>query len=1528
MEYDSESSCEDRLRDLEASEELPSLQRSQKNEQEQASGSAPWHPLEGASFQPKVPFGVVNRSLSSQVKDIKVMEYYRKYSQNSNLEQYFSLPTTSASSEGIKYYYSLYELNPKPGDNGQCYKDFNLKSYVPKERRRWVRPPLVGQSCGTDSSGIYARPLADPSSPSPELKRATPETIPEEKSECHDTPDITERKAPSPTSSVASHRRLEWDSGADVGYYAATPHNKQESKKLSTIERMALARGCSAALRLDPEGTTESAKMQTGRLSSKSIMRPDANSTSLKETISGSESEVEITPIVKNHLSGVITGSDIKSEERKSSRLASQLSVPPSSNISESIFETPKSSGVFKVPVGSPVKYATEGRRIKARNLNACTSPLKKSSSMNILAMPTTKVPLKRSQSDLNLDARDKSKVLPRLIFNSTSSIATVVNKPTTCDKVIQTSFNVCSQESVGVQVSALEEEKPPLPKRGTSLTQRSLHSILKNSRNTYKVQPKRNEHSQKVSSKLSAEEQSEVDETRNSSLETGTDSSPVTPQPDDTENITGRANSFEYFPGHIYENVPNGSASHVSSVDTGRSNSTMPNTSSSVDEKLWGESDSLVRDLERSVNILKSLVDANKYDKDVKKRLIHHVVKRLVTTKYTDDRIEHNLEENVPWNPDDARKKVYRSEIIQALAKKHNTTDSSDDWKPQKKKIESSNSDKFDRNTDRTEMDGRKARMGLRTDDCGRSSNTPTDPNKSESSECFMPQRNYKSSKIKNIFCMKKKCEVPHGETTTSNSSAADQNRVLLDAAINSRRSPEDSSNQRVNDDWRLPTTVSERQFELRRCSNSDSGDSKLVSYAEMEKKNQLIWITNEISHLSNLKKLLEQPKKLDRPKQSPRKSQPVYKRPLTVPTCMPDTSPNPDSTPTPDVTENSWSSHCNLASCHNIVNSTATNLKQMKQVKKRNSFTQTSTETADAHSKTGGVIVSSKDQNHVQLANAYVQTLQVSSNQVFNSAGPVVCPVHQSFQQVQNCRCGEQTFQCQKQVQNTQHCGHRVKNPSLHNSPKGRHQKLQRFHRKEDRSVNSVSISPSPSNDISTDFSRLSLDRPGTDDNNLKQKDAKNHANTTRSRFARVDPNCRCVLRLEDEKAEKYKKSLDRICDLCSRCDVCKYDKSCECLNNKFENKEDDSQDSRESSSEKSEVVCQEMAENGHLTSRKTCKKTKKFCGCSGDCNCEFKVDEAKKSCRDCGEKMRSCHLTNSNEDKCSRKKEPNNVKCKCDKDCVCSGKFKDAEERINCQKYAPRKEFMNGEKLKSPEKSCKCCRTCGTAYQKNRKCECRISYPQPVAYELSFVENNRERKSSSKSENAEAGTLGKVSSSNSLPLTARSATCSCEDVKLQKQTKCSEKKNSLQEYLISNRPQFLEDMETRRHYLNEISQLRELRKEKRVQLIAMASSSSLFKPTVPTKTPKPVRRKLTDEAFKERLRKRYMRLNEVRSRRHQQEKQEEMRRNKLMARIFGKKLQQKVLRGQMDLSQSEKSFASEEAITDSNLGLEPGF
>lgn len=151
-------------------------------------------------------------------------------------------------------------------------------------------------------------------------------------------------------------------------------------------------------------------------------------------------------------------------------------------------------------------------------------------------------------------------------------------------------------------------------------------------------------------------------------------------------------------------------------------------------------------------------------------------------------------------------------------------------------------------------------------------------------------------------------------------------------------------------------------------------------------------------------------------------------------------------------------------------------------------------------------------------------------------------------------------------------------------------------------------------------------------------------------------------------------------------------------------------------------------------------------------------------------------------------------------------------------------------------------------------------------------------------------------------------------------------------------------MNNAETRRQYMSEISHLRQLRKEKRIQLLAMASTSKVVKsPKASSKPPgrnsmslsevcfvhpwdlhfslykclfflfflmcNPVyaQKRVSDEEMRDRLRKRYLRLNEVRHKKRLQEKQEEARRNKLMVRIFCKKLQQKVLRGQVDLSQS---------------------
>ena len=792
MDYDSGSSCDERVKDLQGPEEIPDSNAGTSRE-----NRAPSHWYNDTPTRSAQPVEVSKRLLSAQV-----LEYYNKMSRNSSLGRYFSLAEPNIHSDPTNYYQGVRCTIPDTGINigesrQESYIILSAEDKTPRERRRWARPPLIGQHSSPEvvPSTAYAGLSCIVSrSPSPiNKRRPTTDAIPEERSENRETRenlgDLSkepEQKTISPTSSVASHKPLEWDSGADVGYYNSLPHSKEKNKKLCTIERMALARGCSAALRLDPEGTTSSAVATSTYKSLR--MKPDANSTPLAVHVSGeSECEIEITPIVKHHLPGIIIGSQVKEKEFSSE--AGRAEVGKKTD------ETSNSKTITERAAPVQIKYPTEGFRASRGTKLVDVSSLKKSASMNLLAFPSSRLSLKRSQSELNLRAKEKKNVhgkLAPLIFNSTSSIATVVNKPATCDKIIQTNLETCCTESVGIQVSVelmepvkdtnapetnernevkeTEEEKPPLPKRASSLapsTSFPLHSILKNSQNTYDLRTTRKgdeaDKNSKETSRRSrgggapvetgepregGKTQESFDSSRNDSRSSMRSLNPPAVEESTGENATGRAsNSFEYFPGHVYENMPNGSTSQVSSIDTGRESrgSTMPNTSSSIDEKLWGDSDSLVRDLERSVNILKSLVDANKCDKQVKKRLIHHVIKRLVTAKYTDDRIDRDLEENVPWNPADARNKVYRNEIIQALANKHDdkTTDSSgEDWRPRKRNVNAkasssspkkinkdtraikemidlvasrssasttANSDKFafDRHTDRTLMDG-----------------------------------------------------------------------------------------------------------------------------------------------------------------------------------------------------------------------------------------------------------------------------------------------------------------------------------------------------------------------------------------------------------------------------------------------------------------------------------------------------------------------------------------------------------------------------------------------------------------------------------------------------------------------------------------------------------------------------------------------------------------------------------------------------------------------------------------------------
>ncbi|XP_044013128.1 uncharacterized protein LOC122855657 [Aphidius gifuensis] len=1367
MDYDSESSCEERLLDLEGRKHANKKSFHTKRIAAPLFYGTDIYSASDTTTQndtcPKTSTSkVVERTLSSQVK-----EYYNKYSQNSNLDRYFSHPDANLKNNCYEYRWRSRTDDLLDVNEVKNLKDEqSLINDIPKERRRWIRPPLIGQPSGASNEALassYAQKdksnnqTSSPESESKKIDDTNPTDDKNKDTKKNDsyTIEIIERatKTASPTSSVTSHKPLEWDSGADVGYALSTNKDKNINM-LSTIERMIYSKDlCTSELRMDPEGTTGSIVDQAGvskAFKSPSIndrhSKPNANSTRIVNDQTESEEEIEITPIVKPNMPGIITGNIIVEESDSTVGITDAFSMKKNTQINEkSIGDTPK----------IPTKYATE-KILKSKffkDFQCDSSSMRvKSASMNILglSMSSSTVPLlTRSQSELNLDGKNKKTSQLPLNFASSSSIATIVNKPLTCDKDIQTNFDeqmsLLKKESVGVQVSTInttsssnhdpksqsddeannkkinknntktgddkdEEKKPPLPERISSLgnNNNKLQSILKNS-----------------------------------DVQTKKDSRPASSQSERQEETTtasdaGRAsNSFEYFPGHIYQNVLQShskSTSRVSSVDTGLSHSTMPNTSSSIDGKLWGGSNNLVRDLERSVNILKLLVNANKCDKHVKKRLIHHVIKRLVTAKYTDDKIEHNLEENVPWNPDNARNKVYRADIIQALAKKQNNTnnndtseESSDDWKPRKRSsslskkinqndekkimemvrlvVSSENSDLFEeRNTDSLQdglQDGRTARMGLRPDDHQlhqrhrdkrvqkNSLNINTD--KSESSEGFLSNQKIIDNNKNKILINEK---INKTSTTTIASSNSDDKEI-----INKKKD--------VNKmDWRLPVTMSERQFELERSSYRAGVSSKLIDYVQMEKKNQLVWINNEINHLSCLKKLLEEPKRY------------TPDSPLLFDDKKNLSDDNSIDYLRKRELSKQWSSHGNLA------------VRQDKDVSKK---------------------ITTKSQN------CHVQTKITSSDDIESNN-------HHSRKSTSVSSIYEPTFVDASSTpvwSPRRHC-------TIHGNKKNSCTCSKKI-------SSSLELLPTNTKKKTTDNSKL------TAVNNSK-KDTKN----------RLNDRCKSEVNITEYQAQYS-----------------------------------------------------------------TDKKSSKHC----------------KSCR-CSS---STNTFNKNQIK---QKIENKINKQDDDDGTDDTDGTDGTDGTNDTHDTHESDECTCNKVQGVRS----CRVCGTLYSssRDRKCKCVQTYVKPVAYEISFDQEKIKKPLRKKKEKSSQCRLS-------------SAECSGSE------------QAPLQDYLTKNKPDFVDKIDKRQRCMTELTQLRQLKKEKRNQYLSMTSPSDLIIPQKIINPPVTSTRKISDEEMKNRLRMRYLRLNEVKLKRQKKDKEEQARRNHLMAKIYCKKLQQKVLKGQVDLSQS---------------------
>lgn len=122
---------------------------------------------------------------------------------------------------------------------------------------------------------------------------------------------------------------------------------------------------------------------------------------------------------------------------------------------------------------------------------------------------------------------------------------------------------------------------------------------------------------------------------------------------------VEDRANSFEYLPGHVYENterhVPLDSHGTSSiSIHNQISNNETPDEQTKSWDSTATTSSNLEKDVQKGVDIISEFLRGScAQDSELKKKLIRRVVDKLVTKNYNDDKTEHiNLKSNVPWVP------------------------------------------------------------------------------------------------------------------------------------------------------------------------------------------------------------------------------------------------------------------------------------------------------------------------------------------------------------------------------------------------------------------------------------------------------------------------------------------------------------------------------------------------------------------------------------------------------------------------------------------------------------------------------------------------------------------------------------------------------------------------------------------------------------------------------------------------------------------------------------------------------------
>ncbi|KRT81833.1 hypothetical protein AMK59_5408 [Oryctes borbonicus] len=626
---------------------------------------------------------------------------------------------------------------------------------------------------------------------------------------------------PSPTSSVTSNRKLEWDNLADIGYgncmKQKSLHKSLSLPVLTTLEKIQLSE---RKLRLSPEGNVIDHGTQT-QSSMKYLPCESVSSSSCKEVSSLTTTETTSSP--KENFTAIDTTSTV------SSKLATIPTETDSTDIDCTVVDGKSVIPLAKY-IGLPMAESTPNN-VKEKIYPEANPKIEQNIDLNnpIGARPEG-LSSGNNVNELKCIARCFRSNIKHLSLTKPFAVE-CHDKKQISDKDIQTTI-VITTRSIAVQtdgsrenednvienkIEPVYEEKQIVEyvKHGTSSDEPSFRSLGTNTDSDKMSQGNSSEylHSDHVTNGL------EVHKSR----------------------IQGCMS--DYSPEN--ENIPNKNGNRKTIVENEKisdSSSKANPLAELISTKL---SEHVITDVDKSINILQKLLKSKKYDKITKQYYIKKIVQKIANCNYSS---ETSLNSDVPSpTTDDSQHQNGAADAIKANQPTYTSSDE-EARKAQPQEPVNSIANKKINNTFSTEI-------------------LPEEPTV-ESCTNSKQSSKLKDARFTILHVTKHKASDELSQIGDVN---PDHSLSLQSNPQSSSQTPDSSGESRSLRNWKKNMTKSEKLLEdkLSRMHGGDttSNDSDLLNFAKKERENQINWINNEINHLHKLKDMLQKKGKRNTP-------------------------------------------------------------------------------------------------------------------------------------------------------------------------------------------------------------------------------------------------------------------------------------------------------------------------------------------------------------------------------------------------------------------------------------------------------------------------------------------------------------------------------------------------------------------------------------------------------------------------------------------------------------------------------------